>query len=86
MTETTTLTSKGQATIPKAIRDRLNLRTGDRLAFIVDDDGRVVLMPATVHVSELRGIMPKPKKVATLDEMDAAIQAGAAHRFKGTKK
>jgi len=80
-----TVTSKGQTTIPKVIRDQLNLKTGDRVEFIVEEDGRVVLVPTTIHVSELRGIMPRPTKIASLDEMDAAIEAGAGERFNGAK-
>ncbi len=41
--ETTTLTSKGQLTLPKAVRDKLHLKTGDRLRVEVTKDGRVVL-------------------------------------------
>ena len=43
-----TLTTKGQITLPKAIRDLLRLDAGDRVDFIVKDDGTVVLRPATV--------------------------------------
>ena len=64
---------------------KLNLKTGDRVEFVVEEDGRVVLVPTTIHVSELRGIMPRPTKIASLDEMDAAIEAGAGERFNGAK-
>jgi AbrB family looped-hinge helix DNA binding protein len=85
MNMSATITSKGQTTIPKAIRDRLNLKTGDRVEFVVEEDGRVVLVPATSHVTELKGIMPRPKKVASLEEMEAAIQIGVSRRFKDAK-
>jgi antitoxin PrlF len=49
-----TVTSKGQTTIPGEIRRHLKLKTGDRLEFIIEDDGKVVLVPATVDVKELR--------------------------------
>jgi antitoxin PrlF len=48
-----TITSKGQTTIPGEIRQHLKLKAGDRLEFIVERDGKVVLVPATVDVSEL---------------------------------
>jgi AbrB family looped-hinge helix DNA binding protein len=52
-----TLTSKGQTTIPKEIRDLLGLAPGDKLDFVVETDGRVVLRPATRDVRELRGML-----------------------------
>jgi antitoxin PrlF len=70
------ITTKGQATIPKAIREHLRLKPGDRIKFFVHPDGSVVLLPkrpATV----LRGIItPRPRPV-TLEEMHDAVAAGA---------
>jgi AbrB family looped-hinge helix DNA binding protein len=70
-----TLTSKGQTTIPLEIRDFLSLNAGDRLEFIKQEDGRVLLVPATVDVSALKGILPKPKKAVSLRDMQKAIAA-----------
>jgi AbrB family looped-hinge helix DNA binding protein len=73
-----TLTSKGQTTIPKEIRDRLGLEPGDKLDFVVEADGRVVLRPATRDVRELRGMLRrKGRKPVSLEEMDRAIEQGA---------
>jgi AbrB family looped-hinge helix DNA binding protein len=73
-----TLTSKGQTTIPKEIRDRLGLEPGDKLDFVVEADGRVVLRPATRDVRELRGMLRrKGRKPVSLEEMDRAIAEGA---------
>jgi AbrB family looped-hinge helix DNA binding protein len=74
------ITSKGQATIPKAIRDHLRLKPGDRVKFFVHPDGSVVLLPK-LPASALRGIIKsrRPKPV-TLDEMNEAIAAGASGR------
>ena len=82
MKSTSTITSKGQTTIPKAVRDQLQLKTGDRIEFVIEDDGRVVLLPATVPVSSLKGMLPRPKKAATIEEMQDAIEAEAAARAK----
>lgn len=41
----TTVTSKGQVTIPKAVRDYLGIRAGAAVDFRLDEDGRVVLLP-----------------------------------------
>lgn len=73
-----TLTSKGQVTIPKAVRDALHLRTGDRLDFIVEADGTVRVLPITGSVNRLKGLLPKPARALTLEEMDDAIAKGAA--------
>ncbi len=69
-----TISSKGQITIPSEIRLRLKLKPGDRVEFMVAPDGKVILVPATVHVSELRGLLaPAPHRVS-LEEMEAAIR------------
>ncbi len=76
--EITTLTSKGQLTLPKAVRDKLHLRTGDRLWVEVTQDGRVLLEPATVDVLELKGMLPKPAKPLGLADMERVIRKRAA--------
>ena len=73
-----TLTSKGQVTIPKVVRDALHLRTGDRLDFILEADGTVRVLPITGSVKRLKGILPKPARALTLEEMGDAIAKGAA--------
>ena len=45
---TSTLTSKSQTTIPKDIRARLNLHPGDRLELVLDEDRRVLVLPASI--------------------------------------
>ena len=76
-----TLTSKGQLTLPKAIRDLLRLGAGDRVDFIVKDDGTVVLRPATVDVRELKGFLHRRGiKPLSIEEMNAVIRRRAAGR------
>jgi antitoxin PrlF len=55
------ITVKGQATIPKAIREHLRLRPGDRVKFFVHPDGSVVLLPK-VPASALRGIVKSQRR------------------------
>ena len=74
------ITSKGQATIPKVIRDHLHLKPGDRIKFFVHPNGTVFLLPK-VPVSALRG-MVKSSRRATLAEMEEAIAAGATERHR----
>lgn len=78
---TATLTSKGQLTLPKVIRDRLRVGAGDRVDFVIKDDGTVVLQPATVDVRELSGFLHrKGIKPLSVAEMNAVIRRRAAGR------
>jgi len=74
------ITVKGQATIPKAIREHLRLKPGDRVKFFVHPDGTVVLLPKR-PASVMRGIVrSRRRRPVTIDEMNAAIAAAAATR------
>lgn len=73
-----TLTTKGQITVPKPIRDRLHLRPGDRVEFILTEDGHVEFVPATLPITSLKGMLPGPPAVASLKDMDNAIAKGAS--------
>jgi AbrB family looped-hinge helix DNA binding protein len=76
-----TITSKGQLTLPKAIRDLLHLGVGDRVDFIVKDDGTVWLRPATVDIRELSGLLHrKDLKPLSIEEMNAVIRRRGAGR------
>ncbi len=77
-----TVTSKGQITLPKDIRDRLGLRKGDRVRFVVDDDGRVRLLPAKRDISALVGILPRPSRARSTREMDEGIAKHVIEKFK----
>lgn len=74
-----TLTSKGQMTLPKEVRKRFNLKAGDKLDVVVEEE-RIVLIPATLHLDDLASLLPRPKKSASLDDMDRAIRKRAAER------
>lgn len=77
---TSTLTSKGQTTIPLKIRSYLGVHTGDKLEFFIDKDGRVVVSPLTADVSELKNLLPKPKKKVSIEKMNKVIaKRGAKH-------
>jgi antitoxin PrlF len=72
------LTVKGQATIPKAIRKHLHLEPGDRIKFFLHPDGSVVILPK-VPTSSLKGIVPADKRRrVSLEDMEAAIAESAA--------
>ena len=78
-----TLSSKGQATIPKAVRERLQIKPGDRFKFFFHPDG-VILLPK-ISTARLKGMIPKPAKPVSLEEMDRAIAEGATGRFRPGK-
>lgn len=71
---TSTITRKGQVTIPKRIREVLRVKPGDQIDFVVEDDGRVAVRAATLHVSELKGLLYRPgRRPVTLSELEQAI-------------
>ena len=81
-----TLTTKGQVTVPKAVRDHLKLETGARLDFVIQDDGTVVVKPVTRHVRELAGLLHRPgRRPVSVREMDEAIGAHLIRRSARTR-
>ena len=57
---TATLTSKGQTTIPREVREFLRLKSGDRIDFKLNTDGKTVtLRAANIHISELKGMLKR---------------------------
>ena len=69
------ITSKGQTTLPKAVREALSVRAGDRVRYIIQD-GEVRILPVR-PVSRLFGILRHDGPAATLEDMDRAIAEGA---------
>lgn len=74
-----TITSKGQLTIPKEVRDELNLATGTRL-YVTVRDGEVVARPKNKRIADLAGILGKPPsgKSLSIEDMDEAIMEAVA--------
>jgi antitoxin PrlF len=69
MTETT-LTSKGQVTVPREIRDRLGLASGDKLAFTLLSDGTVIMRAKTRRLLDLAGSLTRPgQPKVTVEQM-----------------
>ena len=78
---TATLSSKGQITIPAAVRKALQVGTADRVEFVEVAPGRYEFIAATRTVAELKGMFGKARKRVSIDEMNATIAArGAAAR------
>ncbi len=78
-----TLSNKGQATIPKAVRDHLQIKSGDRFKFFFHPDG-VIILPK-ISTARLKGMIPKPAQSVSLEEIDRAIAEGATERFRRRK-
>ena len=73
-----TLTSKGQTTIPKQVREHLKLSPGDKLDFVIEAEGRVVIRPAKLDVRALKGLLKRRDgKVLSIEEMNAAVAIAA---------
>lgn len=75
---TATMTSKGQITIPAAVRTALGVGIGDRVEFIQVAPGRYELVAATQSVSALKGMIRKPPEPVSIEDMNAAIAAQGA--------
>jgi antitoxin PrlF len=71
---TATLTTKGQITIPKSVRDSLHLHSGDRIAFVLHGDSEAVLTPITKSVDDVFGTLHVPsQRLRTVAEMNEAV-------------
>lgn len=73
---TGTLSSKGQVTIPKKIREILHVKTSDKIVFIPLEDGNVLITSKENPASELFGLLRhrKTAKTVSLKEMESVIQ------------
>ena len=79
---TGTISSKGQVTIPKKIREFLKLGTFDKIVFIPLEEGKVMITNKQAPVSDLFGMLKhrKPKQPVSVEEMEAAIRKKRAER------
>ena len=87
MTAHSTITAKGQTTVPKEIRDRLKLKPGDRIEYVVEADGRITLKARNLRAADLAGFLGKPPGgPLTIEEMDDAIAAAVTERYERSKR
>jgi AbrB family looped-hinge helix DNA binding protein len=78
---TATLTSKGQLTLPRKVREHLRVESGDAVEFVIGPDGEVRVRAGEVDVEDLKGLLKQPgRRAVTVDQMDAAIRR--AHRVR----
>ena len=78
-----TITSKGQVTIPKDIRDIMKIGPGDQIDFVVSDQGEIYISPRKHDIRSIKGIFHKKgRKPASLKDMEKAIKKGASETLK----
>lgn len=77
---TATLTSKGQITLPKVVRERLGVEAGDKVEFVETEPGVFKMIAATRDVRDLKGVVPKPLKPVTVEEMGRVVARMGARR------
>ena len=71
---TAVVTSKGQITIPKPVRDGLGVESGDRVEFVELERGVYTVVAATRDVRTLKGMIPKPAKPVSVEDMNRAVR------------
>lgn len=83
-----TLTSKNQTTIPKAVIEALNLEPSDQLVYEFEADGRIILSAKTGTFASVAGRLPRKSasgKAHTVGEMKSAIKARVRNRLSHSK-
>ena len=79
-----TITSKGQVTIPKKIREKLHLNPGDKLNFELGEGGTIKIRPTQKSILDRAGALSKYAKdePVSVEEMNEAIKKAAVKRYK----
>jgi AbrB family looped-hinge helix DNA binding protein len=67
------VTSKGQITIPKEVREALGVETGDRVEFVESAKGVYEIVAASRDVRELKGLVARPRKPVSVEDMRKAV-------------
>ncbi len=77
---TATVTSKGQITIPKSVREGLGVDAGDRVEFVESSKGVYTVVAASRDVRELKGMIAKPARPVSVEAMKRAIAKRASRQ------
>ena len=86
MADATTMTTKGQVTVPREIRDRLGLKSGDKMVFTMLSDGTVVMRPKTRRLADLAGTLTRAGQPKVAVEDMNAFKTSAAKAATGVTK
>ena len=79
---TAKITSKGQTTIPKSVRDSLRLKSGDKVEFVVQPEGTALMIPKTGRLADLKGFLPRPERALTIEEMNAGVRRHLTRKYR----
>lgn len=78
-----TLTSKGQITIPKTVRNSLNIKSGDKIEFVITENREALIRPITMNVDDVFGKLHNNKrKPVSVEKMDEEIMKRMRKDFK----
>ena len=83
---TVKLDKQGRITLPETVREKLNLTAGDRLEFLIHNDGTLEIFPVTSPITELKGMLPKPDKPVSLEDMNDGIAEAVSSKINATLK
>ena len=75
---TATVTSKGQVTIPAAVRASLGIDAGSRIEFVEMEKGQFMIVPAVSPIQSLKGMLRKPSTPVSIEQMNIAIATQGA--------
>ena len=75
-----TLTSKGQITVPKRVREVLAVQPGDKLAFRIHNDGSVTVEAENVDLGKLRGAIKSKVHGVSVEDMKEAVRSSATRQ------
>lgn len=77
------VTSKGQITIPKKIREKLNISPGDKINFVEENDGEIKIYPQKKSIERLKGILHRPdQKALSIEEMNEGVTEYLKQKYK----
>jgi AbrB family looped-hinge helix DNA binding protein len=77
-----TITTKGQVTIPKNIRESLKLHTGDKIEITLQEGGIAIIRPIANKVDDVFGKLHKPgRKTKSIEDMNDAIKNKLHDKF-----
>lgn len=80
------ITSKGQLTVPKAVRDGLQLKPGDEVEFDVREDGTARLIPANLRALSLFGVLKSKKRGVTVQAMNEDVAEAVGEHVTGSRR
>ncbi len=78
-----TITSKGQITIPKDVRNILHLESGSKVDFFINDNGEVIMRPLSKTTEDIFGILSsKKRRNVSVKDMDKKIKKTFKDKWK----